>query len=181
MVEKTQIKNNLNQLSILYEKSRGVKKKAFYSKLAILELCGWIEYSVDDIVRTYASNHLTSSDNVELIKETIRSTSSFAYNYNSRERHFRSMLVDLIGIINLEKLETVIRKKGNFEKMRSSISALKIRRDKLAHTYLAKTADVQEVIENIDSPSVTIGRLDDIYPGLKEIERNIQREKYLKE
>lgn len=179
MVDKSQIKYNLNQLNRLYEQSKGSKKRAFYSKLAILELCGWIEYSVDDIIKSYADNRLLLTVNINLIKEAIKRTSSFAYDYSYHERHFRNMLVDLIGIINLEKLETIIQKKGHFEKMRSAISALKLSRDRLAHTYVAKANETLDEMENIDAPSITKQRLDDVYSGLKEIERYIQKEKYL--
>jgi len=171
MINKAQIHSNLTKLDSLYKKSKGQKDAAFYSKLAILELCGWIEHSMDDIVRYCANCNLREAQNIGFMEEIIKRTSSFSYSSSPLDRNFRNMLMNLIGMINLEGLELSVNK-GNFQRMVSSLSDLKQRRDNLAHTYLRGRT------MNIDSPSVTYNRFVQVYNGLKEIERNVRKVRF---
>ena len=50
MIGKTNIERNIKQLKTNFNKTNSPKLELFYSKLAIIELCGWIEESMDDIV-----------------------------------------------------------------------------------------------------------------------------------
>src|SRR3990172_2581821 len=96
-----EIKKNLGKINDLYTKSENEDSEAllFYSKLAILELCGWIEESMDDIIREYAKKYLKEQSNINSINDTIRKTSGFDYNEHFREK----MLIRLIGLINIAK------------------------------------------------------------------------------
>lgn len=164
MVDKTQIENNLTQIKSLFQKHIGDDEAPYYSKLAILETCGWIEETMDDIVKLCAERHLANLDNLNYVKNTIiRRTTSFEY-----ERHFRHMLMRILGIINLEKLEGSLDQ-HKFTPMKSSLDYLKKRRDEQAHTYIKNTTP------RLDAPSVTERRLQDIYEGLKDIEASIRK------
>jgi hypothetical protein len=55
MIAKTYILNNLSTIEKLYNDSSSIKNSLFYSKLAILELCGWTEESMDDIIKKCAN------------------------------------------------------------------------------------------------------------------------------
>ncbi len=50
MITKSYLFKTLNRLDRLYNESRTDDKKIFYSKLALIELCGWIEETMDDDV-----------------------------------------------------------------------------------------------------------------------------------
>ena len=50
MIAKSYILANLNALDARYKRASRAKDALFASKLALLELCGWIEESMDDIV-----------------------------------------------------------------------------------------------------------------------------------
>lgn len=164
MVDKTQIENNLTQIGSLFQVHIRDNEAPYYSKLAILETCGWIEESMDDIVKSCAERHLANSDNLDYVKDTIiRRTTSFEY-----ERHFRHMLMRVLGIINLEKLEGSLDQ-HKFTPMKSSLGYLKQRRDEQAHTYIKGTTP------RIDAPSVTEKHFQDIYEGLKDIESSIPK------
>jgi hypothetical protein len=164
MVDKTQIQNNLTQINSLFRRHIGDDEAPYYSKLAILETCGWIEESMDDIVKSCAERHLTNSDNLNYVRNTIvRRTTSFEY-----EKHFRHMLMRVLGIINLEKLEGFLDQ-HKFTPMKSSLDYLKQRRDEQAHTYIKDTTP------RIDAPSVTEQHFQDIYEGLKDIETSIRK------
>jgi len=166
MVRKTEIQNNLNQIEKLYQKymsgSRG-RRGEYFSKLAIIETCGWIEESMDDIIRGCANKHLKEPKNFGFVEGLIKDTHSFKYHDN-----FRKMLIQTIGIINVEKLERVFDT-NKFIQMTSSLGELKQRRDDQAHTYIKGTT------QTIDAPSWTKRRFLNTYEGLKDVESCIRR------
>ena len=59
MIARSYILTNLKTLDRKYNRATSTRDSLFYSKLAILELCGWIEESMDDIVLRCACRHLT--------------------------------------------------------------------------------------------------------------------------
>ena len=50
MITKSYLLKTLNWLDQLYNDPTADDKKIFYSKLALIELCGWIEETMDDDV-----------------------------------------------------------------------------------------------------------------------------------
>ena len=100
-ITKTTIRENLKSLDKAYGSSRSAKKALFYSKLAILELCGWIEESMDRVVRSCAIRNLKDQRNRKFIEETvIEKTYGFGYNEN-----FRRMLIHVVGLRGVEIVE----------------------------------------------------------------------------
>ena len=163
MVNKTRIQSNLNQIEKLYQKYTVGRRGLYFSKLAIIEACGWIEESMDDIIRGCANKHLSDQKNLRVVEGLIKDTHSFKY-----EPNFRGMLIQTIGIINVEKLERVFDT-NKFIQMTSSLGELKQRRDDQAHTYIKGT------IRTIDAPSLTKKRFLNVYEGLKDIESYISK------
>ena len=166
MINKGQIQKNLIQIDNSYIKSKRPRQTLYFSKLAILELCGWIEESMDNIVQTFAGRRLRKPANLTFIeKQVIRRTYSFEY-----DQHFRSMLIQVFGIINVERLENNLDK-TKFDIMKSTLISLKECRDKQAHTHLKDTTMI------IDAPSTTQNRFRIVYDGLKDIESCIRKMK----
>jgi hypothetical protein len=164
MVSKTSILENLRRLDTLYhQNSASVKKSLFFSKLAILELCGWTEESMDDIIACCANRKLKERNNQDQIKKRIENTYGFVY-----EKHFRRMLVELIGLINTERLEGKIDS-IKFQNFKSTLGSLKGTRDIEAHTH------IKGATRSIAAPSKTIGNFRNIYDGLKEFETKLKR------
>lgn len=164
MIVKSYIKNNLERIERLYNKSSSIQDGLFYSKLAILELCGWIEISMDDIILRVSKKHLKQSDNIHFVeKEIIKRTYGFDYS-----RHFRKMLINMIGVIGVERLEKRIDS-VKFQLLLSSLSSLKQYRDSEAHTYIKGTT------RRMDAPSVTKNRFNGIFYGLKNIDDELRK------
>ncbi|PYS89896.1 MAG: hypothetical protein DMF64_16500 [Acidobacteria bacterium] len=163
MIAKSYILRDLTTIGFLYRQSTSIKRGLFYSKLAILELCGWIEESMDDIILTCANRHLKNPANLKLVeKSIIGRTYGFEY-----EKHFRNMLIQLIGTINLERIEYNFDP-VKFQVLKAQLNALKAIRDTEAHTHL------KGITKRLDAPSVTKGRFPDIYNGLTDIDTNIR-------
>lgn len=164
MINKRQIQNNLNQINKLYRKNIGNRKALFYSKLAILELCGYIEESMDDMIQSLAKRHLKEKNNLDYIDDPVIKR-TYGFDYNS---DFRNMLIQLIGVINIEKLENNVDA-TKFHTMKSTLGSLKQCRDLQAHTHIKGTT------QRIDSPSLTQNRFQKIYEGLKDVESCIRK------
>lgn len=165
-VSKASIQKNLIQINDLYKNATSQTKAQFYSKLAILELCGWIEESMDNIVSSCAKQHLEDSDNVEFVEEEIvRPTYGFKYG-----KHFRNMLIRTMGIINVERLERRLDK-VKFHIMKSALGTLEQTRDRQAHTHIKGTT------KRLAAPSVTQSQFQKVYDGLKDVEDCIRKMK----
>lgn len=159
MVTKSYIAANLQSIEHLFNASTSPRESLFYSKLAIIELCGWIEMSMDDITLRLASRCLNTRHNQKYIKdEVVRRTYGFDY-----DRHFLPMIEAIIGRHGIEQMSAKIDK-GILQALIGALSTLKLSRDQLAHQYIKGTT------VTIDAPSATIARFPIVLAGLKNIE-----------
>jgi hypothetical protein len=162
MIAKYDILKDLHALDLLYNKARGKKKPLFYSKLAVIELCGWIEMTMDNIVLSCAKRHVKETKNFEWVKDELVGT-VYGFTYKG---HFRKMLRGFIGITCLEMLEAKLDT-VKFTRMESHLGALKDARNPVAHTHL------RGVTARLDAPSVTRNRFSHIYDGLVDIDSKL--------
>ena len=100
MKSKEEISLLLNELNDFYNQPHCSDEHAqLYSKIALLELCGWLEQSLDHIVLDYTIPKLTG-ESVSEFKDRIDDFYGFEY-----KKHFRNMLIQAIGFIKVEELE----------------------------------------------------------------------------
>jgi hypothetical protein len=78
------------------------------------------------------------------------------------------MIMQVIGLINLEKVEKRIDQK-KFQLMKSALSSLRNSRNQEAHTHL------KGITRRLDAPSVTKQRFFEGYEGLKSFESELRR------
>ena len=161
-LSKTYIKVNLRRLDVLFKKAINPRDSLFFSKLAILELCGWIEISMDAIVRRCAQKNLKIQANRQSAADIIQGTYSFEY------KRFRKMLIHVLGLNCLEKIERRLNPL-QLDKLVADLKSLKINRDNEAHTY------IKGVTITIDAPSVTRGRFNDLYTALKHFDDTVKQ------
>lgn len=165
MLSKSEIESNLDAIESKYDAANGVEA-LLYSKLALLELCGWIEMGMDDLMKRCADHSLTEPRNVAVIDKVIKDTYGFSY-----DKHFRKMLCLLIGLVNFEKIEL----NANQQKIlnfKSTLGNLKGPRDSEAHTFIEHT-------RRIDAPSTTKTNLRHVYDGLLEFEIGLKNNSLL--
>lgn len=167
MISQRSIATNLHQLDRRYCDSKSPKDALYFSKLALLELCGWFEESMDDIVMRCAIRHLKESSNRTYCEEqVVERTWGFDY-----QKNFRFMLIRLIGLIAVEKIERQVDQAVRSQ-MVSSLNTLKAERDREAHTHLRGSMRV------ISAPSVTNGHLAPIFRGLTDFDQAIRRARW---
>jgi hypothetical protein len=162
MVVKKHILSNIKRLDSLYNSSPTVEA-SYYSKLAIIELCGWIELTMDNIVENFANKHLKTQP----YKDSFRSLKEKNYGFDYKQ-NFRKMLSQTVGLHNTEKLETKLNHSGQIAILNATLDSLKTLRNDAAHTYIDATKTYQ-------APSVTKAQLDQIYPILKDFSKEVKK------
>lgn len=131
MIAKSYISKTLNELEKLYNNASSQKKAIYYSKLALIELCGWIEETVDNIFLMHVNRNCHNPDNKKYYKDrVVARNSSFQYT------KIREMLINLIGIIETEKLEKKLERSSQITLLTSYLANLKTARNEAAHTHL---------------------------------------------
>jgi hypothetical protein len=164
MIAISYITNSLDELEKLYNEATSKKKAIYYSKLATLELCGWVEDTIDNIVIMHANRNLKNKDNKNYAKKQIvNRTYGFQY-----EKHIRPMLISILGLITLERVEDKFEKNGKITLLKNLLSNLKGSRDKAAHTHLKGS------MNNYDAPSLIKGVYGQIKPILIELDAELR-------
>lgn len=165
MIAVSYIDSTLKELDRLFSDSTSQKKAIYYSKLALIELCGWIEESLDDIILRHANRHLKNSDNKDYCKKSIIKP-NYGFQY---KRNIRPMLISLIGLIELEKLEKELEKTSQITLLIGHLGNIRDSRNTAAHTHL------KGVTRRFNAPSRTIGDFNRIKPILISIEEELRK------
>ncbi|ASZ11188.1 endoribonuclease [Chitinophaga sp. MD30] len=162
MVVKKYILKTISALDGHYN-AASVGDAVYYSKLAIIELCGWIESSMDDIVQHFADRKLKTASYQRIFRKEIKGK-NYGFEY---ETNFRKMMHQTIGLHNMESIEVKLDRSGQIAILLAELNALKLLRNDAAHTHIDATKTYQ-------APSVTKAQLLRIYPILKEIDREVK-------
>ena len=169
MVKKSEISRDLHKLNRLYLSallSPDPYLPMYYSKLAVLELCGWIEDCMDDIIGRYVKRKkLRLISNTNYVKDSIIDR-THGFNY---EGNFKRMLISTIGIVLTDKLELKINSPV-LTRLKSNLEYLKGIRDPHAHSYLGSVM----ILPTIAAPSVMLKRLDEVCEDLHTLERKLK-------
>ena len=164
MIAKGHILKELNKLNTLYGivGSQGKNEEAdFYAKLAFLELCGWVEDSIDDL----ALRCVKRKGVIQLLNDFSKKL-GYVYGFEY-DRHFRSVLFQTIGAVGLEKVDKKVDSKQR-ALLEAALNGLWQKRKRHAHSSLRRSA------RYLDAPSVTLGQLGIIYTGLVEYEKKMR-------
>jgi len=147
--------------------SSSVQNGLFFSKLATLELCGWIEISMDEIVGNLSIRLVKDSGNRKYFeKEVMKKIHGFNY-----ERHFRQMLIALVGLHGVERIEKKVDP-TLFHPMVAALNTLNPYRNKHAHEYIKGTT------LQLDAPSKTLNMFKTVHAGLIDIDRVLKSIKW---
>lgn len=163
MLPSTDIDETLLYLDFQYQaiqKMGGGKKFVnIYCKIGLIELCGWIEQAMDEVI--HASSARTGCTDLAWLSKETENTYSFHY-----EEAFRPLLYGLIGQKQYEAMELALNGKAKtaFPSMKALLSTLKKPRNIHAHSHLLPAT------EPINTPSTLRGHQKTIAAGLSEIE-----------
>jgi len=162
VIVKTHILKTLKDLDRRFNSSPSNFEATYYSKLAIIESCGWIELSMDYIVKSYFDRKIKTSQFTKICNTLVKKNYGFQY-----EDNFKKMLLPIIGVRQVEKLEVKLNKRGLIDVLVAELDSLKIHRNDASHTYIRATT-------SYPSPSTVKGHIETIYPILKQIHSEIR-------
>jgi len=159
MLSTAGIEHNLDEIQRLYDATSNPLEAQFYAKLATLELCGWIETAVDDLVLgTGRRLIIEPADYAEFEQQVVARTYGFHYG-----QHIRPILVSLVGLTGVERLEAQVNP-ARFHPMCAELGTLKSVRDSHAHSF------TNGATTNLDAPSAIRGRYTRVRNGLADLE-----------
>jgi len=161
MLVKKHILGALQKLEDEYQAaltSSDVNDPILHCKLATLEYCGWIEEAFDAIAYRAVKNKLKTQPYRDIVRAEIQGTYGFLY-----KKHLRPMLSRIIGLIEMEKIETTLNQDTGFPQFLSELEQMKVHRDKAAHTW------VKDTTSQFPSPSQIIGSLNMVYPQARRL------------
>lgn len=132
-----------------------------YSKLAVLELGGWIEVSVDTILFNYIDNKILDADCRRIAKNVINRNYSFEYN------HLSHIFICALGVNNWENIVDHVGG-ADMSILLSVCNSYKSSRDNAAHTYQLDAATSSFI-----APSQVLNDYRRIKPVVDKIEQEV--------
>jgi hypothetical protein len=120
------------------------------SKLAIIELCGWLEVEFDRLIRTVATGRISDADWVEV--NVIKNTNGFTYN-----NHWRAMLCKVVGEVFARRVEAAMEAAhpAELEQFKSLLGQLWKDRCSFAHADITTNVAAAQLF---NAPSWTINQ-----------------------
>ena len=135
-----------------------------FSKLAVLELCGWIETSIDIVLYDYVQLHLINNDCKKGIEKIIKKNYGFHYDSN-----LFPLFCSVLGVNNVENVLDVVSP-VDFHNFKSITEIYTTERNKAAHTDTPAGTT-----RSYKAPSVVLHDYNLIKPAIQTLETQIQR------
>lgn len=164
MVDYVSIDTTLNKLDGLYNASSDTQMMVLYSKLSVLELCGWIETSIDIILNDYVNLHIVNKDNKDKIQNIINTTYGFTF-----DNHLFPLFSSVIGINNLENVLDLIAPTDLLNLMSITKTYSKMR------NTAAHTDTPNGTTRTYNSPSIVLNDYMKIKGAIKTLEDEVQK------
>lgn len=162
MISNSDIENSIIELDNLYNSNPA--QATYFSKLALLELCGWLEMSMDCIIKECSDVKITEQLNKSHIENKVIGL-TYGFHY---DQHFRPMLMKLIGLIKLEQIESPLFTTGELNILESNLGSLNVIRKRAAHTH------INGATVSYEAPSKIKQYLTILYPILQKYETALQ-------
>ena len=164
MIDYDGIEATLNRLKAEYDlQNVDDQMPILFSKLAIIEFCGWIEESIDDVLYEYINMKILDPNCIRLIKVNIKKNNGFNY-----ENNIFKLFSMVVGMNNWENIIDALPPidMQNFETILSQYSTY---RNKAAHTHTPIGTT-----RTYDSPSMVLNNYRKIKNALQFIENQMR-------
>jgi len=153
IIDKSKILITLQELNNLYKANSHDSFQVYvYSKVAILELGGWVQATIEAMTEKYYYDNITDPTKHGDFKKLVSTNSGFHY-----VRNVENLLRHVVGVYGIKNVED---KTGtaDMSTLKSFLDSLTTDRNDVAHNY-----ERQKVpITNLDAPSKTIQKCKDI-------------------
>lgn len=131
---------------------------ALYSKMAIIELCGWLEQSFDSIASRCVKNRIATPVYRDVFNSIVSKNYGFHYTKN-----YRRMMLQTIGVLQMEQLELQLTATGEKNILESTLEILGVERNRAAHTTTAGAMPTYQ------APSTTISQFKNLFPIVRKM------------
>lgn len=162
VIDYTTISHTLSLLDGQYSSTTDSNLLQLFSKLAVMELSGWIEVSFDTLCSDYVNRKIIETGNKDKIIKIIKKHYGFSYGDN-----VYPMMCSVIGINNWENILDVFPTVA-FNQMKSILGLYKGFRDSAAHTNT-----VSGVTPTFRSPSAVLADFGQIKPAFLYLEASL--------
>lgn len=161
-----EIETTLRAIDAWYNEPHGDNNRPSYlSKFATLELCGWLETRIDEMMEKVGEQYGLE---VTWVKSNVtKRISGFTY-----PDHIRKMLVSIVGEVGLRKVESALEGEfpGALQFLTSELAILTKARNHFAHTDSAVPLPQQV---SLDGPSVSINRYQVLAPAIDKFQAKL--------
>ena len=151
MINSFGLKKLLGDIDIYYQHEINNNRALLWAKMAIIEVSGWTEECIDNILKTYIDSVNPNCKTALLDK--IDKVYGFHYSSN-----FKKICVEILGNIMFEKIEKKIP--SECQKLESALNELNKTRNICAHTHILSN-------KPIDAPQKSMLKQKEIETGLK--------------
>jgi len=148
----------LDQEYVAHLGSSDYHRPVMFSKLAVLEYCGWIEYALDEIARNSVRRRLKTKKSRKFLEDRISATHGFVY-----KQKFRPLLGYAVGTERLNRVEHEMKKSGELLILSSKLASINRQRQVAAHTFTIGQT------QNFDAPSTIKQELQLLEPILQKL------------
>lgn len=162
MIDFSTISNTLTLLDGQYSSSTDAAMQQLYSKLAVLELSGWIEVSFDTLCLDYVNRKIFEPSNRSKISAIIGKHYGFSFDSN-----IYPMMCSVLGIDTWENILDSFPPVA-FSQLTTLLGAYKRLRDPAAHTNT-----VSGVTQTFRTPSAVMVDYTQIKPAFQYLETSI--------
>lgn len=136
---------------------------ALCAKLALMELCGWIEETIDALLFDYVERKVPSKALQDVIKKEVIDT-VYGFRY---KQDFRPLMEKIIGVDKFQKILLRLHKKRMRDEMlKQTLTELSKERNRAAHTHWQPG-----ITPIFQAPSKTVESFLLLYPIIKSLER----------
>ena len=148
MLSSVELHQNINVYQKHYNSAQNLRELLLSSKAALLDVCGWLEEAMDQVVIDCARRCNLSIVRLKSVESYyVKRTNGFDY-----ERHFEKMLTAVVGFKVLEQAETQIGV-TTLTPFTSALSSLVPLRNHYAHTHLDTAQPYPQNVTSIPAPS----------------------------
>lgn len=167
-INTTNILSSLKSIDAKFSTETDPFELHLLAKLSILEACGWIEESFDNIILPYSSKYLNPTYQKRYEDNFLKPNYGFSWSQNIENR----LLIGIFGLVKIQKLELTMDS-IKLQGLKSELGTLRNLRNILAHTH----TDIS-ILPRTEAPSVIIGRVRRIEAYLKEFEKKLLKIKF---
>ena len=150
----------LDRMYLDHQSSDDPEEAVAFAKLAVLEFCGWVEMTIDNIARQAVCVSLPEESDRKPLESLIKKTSAFGY-----AQDITPILVAAIGSVRFAAFEKTLLEEGvlsQFESVLNTTEFIRMR-NRAAHTFNDGTQ------RNYDAPSAILGKLGQIAPLMEKM------------